>query len=224
METIDDSLIKFDRIRFDQIQNVHYEDFMKARQRTPPFKVGDRVRLKKGNAPLIVESVRFLEFSGEYRVTAYYEHQGPQGSRQSERRASDFVPFHHNSNTTKPIQEENMDQKLYETADGRYGRFMIKNRQGEFVLEMKGGESQYEAFDPETLTEVRPYTVQLTSAHSVNVFEAEEGLLEVGDILLFGPNVCVVTAIDTKTSHTSGPLPPEARRLVTEPIKPAAKK
>lgn len=112
-----------------------------------------------------------------------------------------------------------MAHVLYETKDGKFGILLTKNSQGKFVLEMKGS-SEVLAFDPEDLTEVTPYTVEIHfhfDSGGKHHMEVPEGKLEKGDIVYHGSNIGWVVALDTKCRRPadlgSGK---QLRKVVTE--------
>lgn len=151
----------------------------------PPFKTGDRVRLKTGNSPIQVMEVDYFSCDnpqncppkikkwkrprkGWYIRFAYvsslraYDYDGESyGSYEARtwREADDFV-YINPPNTEEVVI--NMTDILYETKDGKFGTKCGENSEGKWILEIKGTNGAVEPFDPKDLTEVLPYTVELT--------------------------------------------------------------
>lgn len=96
------------------------------------------------------------------------------------------------------------EKTLYATTKEkkqRYGTFLIKNTQGQIVLEMKGEGGNVEAFDEDAIEEVIPFTVEIEGQHGSIHFEVAKSKLKVDDYVMcpsFGPNIYRVSAVDTK--------------------------
>lgn len=207
----------------------------------PPFKTGDKVRLKTGSSPIMVLEVDYFTCScpkttppkrkkytrprkGWWIRFMYCSAMTYGCCNEAEHRtwreAEDFVFF--------DPQEAQMPT-LYQTTDKkpRYGTFLTKDSQGRFVLEMKGG-GGVEAFDPADIEEVLPHTVELTrfeggsAGGETRHYQIAEGQVKVGDVLLHlsNGNLWEVTAVNTKskTNHTSknGFLILEGKRVHTD--------
>lgn len=151
----------------------------------PPFRTGDRVRLKTGKSTIQVMEVDYFECSNKdncppkikkgkrprkgwyirfayessLRCTDYSgESYGSYDSR-TWREADDFVHL-----DPQPEKEPEMSQPviaLYETKDGKFGTKCGENSEGKWIIEIKGAGGQVKAYDKEDLTEVVPYTVEL---------------------------------------------------------------
>lgn len=182
----------------------------------PPFKTGDRVRLKTGKSPIQVMEVDYFHCSskdtmpprlkrwarprkGWYIRFAYvsslrcHDHNGESyGSYDSRtwREADDFVFL-----DPQPEKEEPMTATtpiLYETKQGKFGTKCGENSEGKWILEIKGSNGEVAAFDKEELTEVIPYSVELTRMGDYNQgekresrhYRAKKGELKVDDILM----------------------------------------
>lgn len=108
---------------------------------------------------------------------------------------------------------------LYQTRAEpvRYGTFLTKNSKGQLVLEMKGSSGAVEAFDPDQVEEVIPYTVSvLDLVHGEVHFETTKGSVQVGDVILSESGHLVkVNALDTKQK---GAQKLKGRKLVTVPL------
>lgn len=192
----------------------------------PPFNVGDVIVLKTGHASQVVKEVKWAEtapfrnrrsskYAGRiphnveegwfvyavYRSSIHYARAYEGVETGKWRWAEDF----------RLVKKEIQMPQLYQTKEGepRYGTFLTKNSQGQFVLEMKGEGGKVEAFDPSTIEKVLPYTVELTqvmeSEHggkvgrSIHVL-AQKGQVEKDDYLLELANGIVyrVTKLDSK--------------------------
>lgn len=103
---------------------------------------------------------------------------------------------------------------LYQTKDAepRFGTKLTVNSQGQFVLEMKGEGGKVEAFNPEDLELVVPYTVQLdcvVPGESGMHIQCEKGKLEKNDLLMSitTGRIYRVSHVDTKNrSPKAGPF------------------
>jgi len=191
----------------------------------PPFKTGDKVRLKTGSSPIQVLEVDYFDcaspkttprwtkrswstnrrpMKGWYIRFQYFSslHYGEDQSR-SWREADDFVFF--------DPQEEDIivtAPQLYQTMEEkpRFGTFLTKNSHGKIVLEMKGKDGEVEAFDPKDLEEVLPYTVALTRFNGgqndgeTRHYQFKQGLLKEDDVLVHLSTGALyrVTAVNTK--------------------------
>lgn len=180
----------------------------------PPFRTGDRVRLKTGKSAIQVMEVDYFSChnadncppkikkwkrprKGWYIRFAYesslrsYDYNGENfGSHDARtwREADDFVFL------DPPDQEEvtiDMTNILYETKDGKFGTKCGENSEGKWILEIKGAGGEVKAFDPKDLTEVVPYSVELIR---LNVepgvkperrhYRAKKDSVKVGDVLM----------------------------------------
>lgn len=164
----------------------------------PEFRVGDVVRLTSGKVPqevVKVDSVR------KRLVARYFSDKGY--TDWSGRPYEKWRPF---SNYVKiesepEAEKEKTVSNLYQTKDGKFGTYLATNSAGLIVLEMKGSGAA-EAYDKKDLEIVRPYTVALKSAQGIQHYRAKKGSLAVGDIIINGFTIYVVTELDTK-SETS---------------------
>jgi len=82
-----------------------------------------------------------------------------------------------------------MTQKLYKTNDGKYGTFLTRDSEGNFVLELKGGGGGVAAYLEADLEEVRPYTVEIRGFPKpdhdrVRHYNFKKGSVKVGDIVM----------------------------------------
>lgn len=209
----------------------------------PPFKSGDRVRLKTGKSAIQVLEVDYFTCDcpannpprikkwkrprkGWYIRFAYVSslNYGTENTYdRSWREADDFVFL------DPPDQEEvtiDMTNILYETKDGKFGTKCGENSEGKWILEIKGAGGEVKAFDPKELTEVVPYSVELIR---LNVeqgvkperrhYRAKKDSVKVGDVLMQITTSALwkVNKIDTKsrTLHDSNN---GFVRLMTEPV------
>jgi len=180
----------------------------------PPFKTGDEVRLKTGKSKIIVLEVdyfeegdkiphyakrnwgnRYVQGTGRYKPkTGWYirftyassVHYADHDRKWRE--AEDFQFYH-----DQPKKEEIRMDVLYQTKEEkpRFGVHRGVNGNGEFILEMKGVDANYEAFPQDQIEEVLPYTVELTELRvdpsckpkSIHVL-AKKGQVEKADVML----------------------------------------
>lgn len=106
--------------------------------------------------------------------------------------------------------EKPMTNKLFQTKSDvpEYGTFLAKNSQGNYVLEMKGS-GEVKSFSPDEIEEVRPYTVKLSSSRGMSLYHVavKKGSLEVGDLVVYNDQVCVVDELDTKVEAVTNQYP-----------------
>ena len=150
----------------------------------PPFKTGDEVRLNTGKSKIVVLEVDYYDDGDKmphyakqrwgspgrkyapkpgwyirftYASTFHYREEHSRKWREAE----DFVYFHNQPEKEEPIMTK---PSLYQTVAEpvRYGTFLIKNSQGQMVLEMKGEGGTVESFAEKDIEVVTPHTVELT--------------------------------------------------------------
>lgn len=183
-----------------------------------PFEVGDRVRLVRGQTPLVVIEVMRTSSSNRPMIKAKYKHHRHwlYADRIPWRQASDFVHYEESNEKEKSMTYINTE--LYETKDGKFGTLLARNSTGQLVLEIKGT-GEVIAVDPAEATVVRPYTVKLKSLlERSNGYHAETvpGSVEVGDVILRdNGTLWTVTVLDTKAEANSVL---RGRKLLTESI------
>lgn len=188
------------------------------------FAVGDKVRLRGGRKPLRVVDVRNDERIGvlnKQYIRAVYLNSHPfYADNASWRIAEDFV---HYESTEGAERKEEMS-KLYEVQiDGEthFGTLLARNSQGWPVLEVKGI-GRVSAFDPSTVKEVVPYTVEIVSGATGSKaaglhYIVKPGALAVGECVVFGDgSVGRVRRVDTR--HPNGATARDMRKIVTEPV------
>lgn len=195
---------------------------------SPPFKTGDKVRLKTGTSPIKVLEVDYFDCAGPdttprwkkrnwsttrrpmkgwYIRFQYFSslHYGDDMSS-SWREAEDFVFYDQQQEATMPTLYQTKEEKP------RFGTMLTKNSKGQIVLEMKGKDGEVEAFDPSQIEEVMPYTVQLTRFVGGNEanpqqrdYEFNEGSVSLGDVLvqLSTGSLWEVTALNSKCRSPS---------------------
>lgn len=154
-----------------------------------PFVTGDEVRLKTGDATMVILEVDFFHIPprdwvkykwggryknrqvpcGQWYVRACYKsslgHMYETENTRSWREATDHVLLARNNEPEQePEKEVEPMAKLYQTKDKdpRFGTFLTKNSNGHFVLEMKGENGKVEAFPEDKIEEVLPYTIELS--------------------------------------------------------------
>lgn len=78
-------------------------------------------------------------------------------------------------------------------------------------------DNQVEAFAPEAVEEVRPYTVAAVSSGPAKHFITKKGAVAKGDVVLTGTGVLWhVIRLDTKAERVEGTL--KGRKLLTESV------
>lgn len=166
------------------------------------FKVGDIVRLRTGSSPQRVMKIRrhpergmvmlvcmYLSSDREYERIALLGGLSSEAVFRKPRDQEDFVLYNQQSE-----KEPELAQDLYmvkNLADGektqRFGTKLTVNSQGQFVLEMKGEGGKVEAFNPDDLEIVLPYTVQvvgIAQGTSGFHFQTEAGKFQKDDLLI----------------------------------------
>jgi hypothetical protein len=152
----------------------------------PKFKTGDEVRLTTGRSKIVVLEVEYYDGNGS--ISNYYKkdwvRQGP--IKKWRPKAGWFILFSYHSSLHydatyrkwreiedfefyQAEKEEPMTKPtLYQTKETpvRYGTFLIKNSQGQMVLEMKGVGGHCEAFAEEDIEVVTPFTIELTQLNT----------------------------------------------------------
>ena len=153
------------------------------------FKKGDLVKLKSGTSVMKVTKVR--KDIGTISCKYVYTHH-----TQNCRRAGDFE-FHE----THHPKEDHMSNSpiLFETPEGKFGTQIAVNSEGRIVLEIKGSSGQVLAFKSSELIEVVPYTVAIKGVDdNTRHVQVQKDSLKVGDVVVNGIKLGLVTAIDTK--------------------------
>lgn len=153
-----------------------------------PFKVGDIVCLKTGQAPQ-----RVLEVKGHCIRCEYVSSRKQIGFRS----ASEFKIY-----TETNIEEKTiMKHTLYKVvADNRYGEF--KAMDGNKALLYMKDSNTYEAFDMSAIKKVMPYTVDIVFSGKGQTYSylANKDEFAVGDLLLTdGLGMAKVVAVDTES-------------------------
>ena len=131
-----------------------------------PFRVGDQVRLINDKSIQTVMRVRCR--SPKYQpptwfICAWYNSHGHYSGHDGWRPAKDYVLINgENVMENQEIDVDTLYNTWFETKDGRFGVKIAVNSTNQTVLEMKGENGKVEAFAPEDLIEVIPYTIRLT--------------------------------------------------------------
>lgn len=159
------------------------------------IEVGSIVRLKNGTSPIKITEIWSPHGNPGYLMAKYCYCSGlnHRDRVDKSRPLSDFVL----------LQQEIEDMStLFKTNDHRYGTQIAINSKGEYVLEMKGEGGKVEAFDPKSLEEVLPYSVQIARLDDPGIqdhIQAQEGQLAEDDLLLDGHgDFWVVKKLDAK--------------------------
>lgn len=177
----------------------------------PSFKIGDTVRLKTGSAPMRVTGI---SISSDRVKTEYLS------SRKvlDWRPANDFISYNDNETKSTEKKETEMTHKLYKTLDGtRYGEYRAKD--GNKILLLMSDTSNYEAFAPEAIKRVMPYTydVMFSGTGKVYSYIGTEGEVAVGDILL-GDSMTVARVVAVGTESESATKRFVGVKLVSTPL------
>jgi hypothetical protein len=121
----------------------------------------------------------------------------------------------------KPETQETTMTKLYQTKEEtpRFGTMLATNSAGKFVLEMKGT-GEVLTFDPASVEEVRPYTVDVRFSNSSTLYGyiSVKGAVAVGDVLLVkgSADFARVVKVDSKNERATKHL--RGRKVATEEI------
>lgn len=187
------------------------------------FSPGDIVKLKTGKSPQRIVKIRWDQYQKIWKVFAYYLSSDREIRRHQEITGNYDIPDvllrrprdQHDFELYQPTEEkETVMTDLYQTKDTtpRFGTKLTENSQGQFVLEMKGEGGKVEAFNPEDLELVVPYTVQLdcvVPGESGMHIQCEKGKLEKNDLLMSVTTgrIYRVSHVDTKNrSPKAGPF------------------
>lgn len=189
----------------------------------PPFKTGDKVRLKNGKSPIQVIEVDYFDCSstatsppkikkwarprkGWYIRFMYFSSMRYEYNNSIEHRtwreASDFVHFDTGEDPTMA------QQVLYQTKEEtpRFGTFLTRTSTGKIALEMKGSGGEVETFDKNDIEEVTPHTVLIQRFQGgenngeQRHYEMKPGVVEVNDVLVHLSTGALykVVKVDTK--------------------------
>lgn len=171
------------------------------------FHIGQHVRLVKGKTRMTVLNIQYIQKRNIWMIQAAYDSdiryrdQHPLVQRKF-RDQYDFVAW--NENESKEI----LMNDLYQTKEEppRFGTMLTKNSAGQIVLEMKGENGKVEAFDPEKIEIVLPYTIalkSLTNENSIVHISAKEGDFKEGDLLLEPEKFIFYMVVGTNTKNRS---------------------
>jgi hypothetical protein len=173
------------------------------------FEVGALVRLKTGKSPMRVTKVGLC---GKNIKTEYLS-----SRKQLDWRDIDAFEHYHEPET-KIEKEAEMTHKLYKTLEGaRYGEYRAKD--GDKILLLMSDSGTYEAFAPEAIKRVMPYTydVMFTGTGKVYSYIGTEGEVAVGDILL-GDSMTLAQVVAVGTESESATKRFKGAKLVTTPL------
>lgn len=192
----------------------------------PQFKIGDIVSLKTGEAPIRVWGTRkhkeiVIALCGSYENGMHsFSHRDardfvmydPKDDSQAELRCAEFTGMKQTKEEEEPM--------LYQTTEKnpRFGTKLATNSEGHVVLEMKGENGKVEAFAPDLLEEVVPYTFNCKhiGSNALLAFQCPKGAVAVGDMLLGETNLYRVTKINTKDRSATKEF--SGSKLATTPI------
>lgn len=181
-----------------------------------PFKVGDLVCLKTGQAPQKV-----LEVKGHCIRCEYVSSRKQVGFRS----ASDFVPYeYYVPDEDENMKDYDMKDKLFKTLDGkRFGTGLAIDSDGKYVLKMQDN-GNFEAFSESELKRVMPYTFDIefltgnTNRQNRYSYRGREGQVEVGNILLLNDSMSIARVVAVNTESESATKTFNGVKLVTEAL------
>ncbi len=194
---------------------------------TTNFKLGDIVRLKSGTSPQRVFGID-EGLHGVVALKTQYLSYGECDARDIAvikwRRATDYVLFDEKTSTTETTEMAKLYEiKAEDGATTRYGTFLAHNSAGKIVLEIKGT-GAVEAFDPDQIEEVRPFTIDVLDANGQrSSYSTVKGLVDVGDHLIIHRKIYRVMKVDSKSS-TAVPLGEAVKlntTILTSEVEPA---
>lgn len=177
-----------------------------------PFKVGDIVKLKNGEAP---QRVAIITQHNKSMVCEYLTSRKQNKSRSWD----DFELYTEVENKVK--EEKTMKVDLYRVIEtGRFGDHIATDTNGDYVLKMQDT-GAYEGHDVSKLKRVIPYTfeVQFSGSGKRYAYRGKEGQVEVGDVLLLDNetnSLAVVTAVNTESDAATKTF--VGRKVLTERI------
>lgn len=200
------------------------------------FQIGDVVRLRTGEQPIVITEVDESNFS----IKGFYL--SPSVMETWHRDCGDYIHYENSlddhyverwellskqhSEVPEP-QGETIMTTLYQTNEKkpRFGTKLATNSEGKVVLEIKGT-GEVEAFKPEDITEVVPYTVSVEFLEGSNSYNRSqnysyittEGAVSTGDIIFVEPsgNMARVTKVNTKSRKATKEL--KGRKVATTEI------
>jgi hypothetical protein len=167
--------------------------------RKPPFKVGDTVRLKSGEAPQRVLEVKLSQIRCEYVSSR---------KQIGFRSATDFVKYEYDvPNEEDKMEDYDMKDKLFKTLESnRFGTGLAIDSDGKYVLKMQDN-GNFEAFSESELKRVMPYTFDVeflsgsTNRANRYSYRGREGSVQLGDLLILedSANIARVVAVNTES-------------------------
>ncbi|MCG7629036.1 hypothetical protein MHM88_14590 [Epibacterium sp. MM17-32] len=115
---------------------------------------------------------------------------------------------------TQPSPNTNQLFKIL--ATGQFGTFLTEDGDNKYVLSMSDG--GYEAFTPEELERVCPYTIQIDfmAGGGAHFKVPKDHGLEEGDSVIIGRNFGIVKKLDTRRDNAQ--TAENLRLIVTQPI------
>jgi hypothetical protein len=191
-----------------------YGDYEK--HSNPPFKVGDLVCLKTGQAPQKV-----LEVKGHCIRCEYVSSRKQVGFRS----ANDYVSYeYYVPDEDKNMKDYDMKDKLFKTlTDNRFGTGLAIDSDGKYVLKMQDT-GNFESFDEVTLKRVMPYTfdVEFLTGNSNRQnrysYRGREGQVVVGNILLLNDSTSIARVVAVNTESESATKTFDGVKLLTEAL------
>lgn len=164
-----------------------------------PFKVGDIVRLKSGEAPQRVLEVKLNQIRCEYISSR---------KQIGFRSVDDFVKYEYDvPNEEDKMEDYDMKDKLFKTLEtNRFGTGLAIDSDGKYVLKMQDN-GNFEAFSESELKRVMPYTFDVeflsgsTNRANRYSYRGREGSVQLGDLLILedSANIARVVAVNTES-------------------------
>ena len=191
---------------WDNTLSKHYQKVRETKN-TKIIKVGEVIYRPNGHVPAIVievdansEYLKLLYFNGNTSICyGAWVWKSREIKRPSETKCQ-----------TK--EEPNMTNttKLYQIIGTEtYGTHIATNSKGAYVLEMKGDGSVVTKTKGQ-LEEVVPYTVSLKYLSGGNSSEyayfSQENVVKVGDLVLVGSGMAMITAVNTRSTKATKDL------------------
>ena len=200
-----------------------YNSFVTAimgyeRPKYKPINTGDIVRLKTGQAPMRVLHRQSRNHSSLGTISVYLKCEYLSSRKIIDWRSEEDFVAYTDSEKIETEKEITVTHKLYKTVDGkRYGEYRAKD--GDKVLLLMSDSGSYEAFAPEAIKRVMPYTydVMFSGTGKTYSYVGTEGEVVVGDLLL-GDSMTVARVVAVGTESESATKRFVGVKLVTAPL------
>lgn len=178
--------------------------------------IGDHVRLNKGWTLMTV-----IGYDGNEVIAQYGPDPSPESFDRPDLALSTYTRPHWGFTPwdKEPVKVTSKMAKTFQTKENliRRGTLLNKTSNGAYVLELEDG--SVEAFDPNDIFEVVPFTfsVKSVSSNYRTHYLLESGNVEVGNLLLSDSgNLYLVMEVDTRSARPKGTF--QGVRLKTEAL------